>query len=83
MTLAVMSRASLGHTGRPLAASPALQMVYLVAMTAAITRIGADIVLEWRTPLLFVAAFCWTAAFVGFAVLYAPILCRSQRGLAQ
>ena len=83
MTLAVMSRASLGHTGRPLAASPALQMVYLVAMTAAITRVGADIVLEWRAPLLFVAAFCWTAAFVGFAVLYAPILCRSQRGLAQ
>ncbi|WP_020694563.1 NnrS family protein [Reyranella massiliensis] len=83
MTLAVMSRASLGHTGRPLMASPALQMVYLAAMTATITRIGADVVLEWRTPLLIVAAFCWTAAFVGFAVLYAPLLCRSRRELAQ
>lgn len=83
MTLAVMSRASLGHTGRPLMASPALQMVYLAAMMATITRIGADVVLEWRAPLLIVAAFCWTAAFVGFAVLYAPLLCRSRRKLAQ
>lgn len=83
MTLAVMSRASLGHTGRALAASPALQMVYLAAVTAAITRIGADAILEWRDPLLGAAALCWTIAFVGFAALYAPILCRSQRELAQ
>lgn len=83
MTLAVMSRASLGHTGRTLMASPALQMVYLAAMTAAIARIGADTVLEWRDPLLFVAAFCWTVAFVGFAVLYTPILCRSRRARGQ
>ena len=79
MTLAVMSRASLGHTGRPLVASPALQMVYLAAVVAAITRIGADVVLEWRSPLLMLAAFCWTVAFVGFAALYAPLLCRSRR----
>lgn len=83
MTLAVMSRASLGHTGRPLMASPALQMVYLAAMVAAITRIGADVVLEWRGPLLFLAALCWTVAFVGFAVLYAPLLCRPQRAAGQ
>ena len=83
MTLAVMSRASLGHTGRTLVASPALQMVYLAAMTAAIARIGADTALEWRDPLLLVAAFCWTVAFVGFVVLYAPILCRSRRRLDQ
>lgn len=79
MTLAVMSRASLGHTGRSLVASPALQMVYLAAITAAITRIGADMVLAWRGPLLFLAAFCWTVAFVGFAMLYAPVLCRSRQ----
>jgi uncharacterized protein involved in response to NO len=75
MTLAVMSRASLGHTGRALVASPALQMVYLAATTAAVVRVGADIVLEWREPFLYLAAFSWTAAFLGFAVLYAPVLC--------
>jgi uncharacterized protein involved in response to NO len=75
MTLAVMSRASLGHTGRALVASPALQMVYLAAMTAAIMRIGADVVLEWREPFLCLAAVSWAAAFLGFAMLYAPVLC--------
>lgn len=39
MTLAVMSRASLGHTGQPLAASPGLQAVYAAALVAAIARI--------------------------------------------
>lgn len=83
MTLAVMSRASLGHTGRALVASPALQMVYLAAMTAAVVRIGADVVLEWREPFLFLAAFCWAAAFLGFAMLYAPVLCLPRPGRGQ
>jgi len=79
LTLAVMSRASLGHTGRALVASPALQMVYLAAMTAAVARIGADLVLEWREPLLYLATLCWVAAFLGFAALYAPVLCLPRR----
>jgi uncharacterized protein involved in response to NO len=79
MTLAVMSRASLGHTGRALVASSALQAIYLAALAAAITRVGADVVVDWREPLLPFAAFSWAAAFLGFAGLYAPILCLPRR----
>jgi len=76
MTLAVMSRASLGHTGRALAASPALQAVYAAALAAALVRICAVLHPAWSEALLYLAAFSWSAAFLGFAVLYAPILCR-------
>jgi uncharacterized protein involved in response to NO len=75
MTLAVMSRASLGHTSRALVASPALQAVYAVAFAAALTRICAVLHPEWNEALLPIAAFAWSAAFLGFASLYAPILC--------
>lgn len=75
MTLAVMSRASLGHTGRALVASPALQSVFAVAFAAALARICAVLLPEWSEALLPVAALAWSAAFLGFAFLYAPILC--------
>jgi uncharacterized protein involved in response to NO len=78
MTLAVMSRASLGHTGRALTASPALQAVYAAALTAALARICAVLHPDWSEPLLHVSAFAWVAAFLGFAFLYGPILCRAR-----
>lgn len=78
MTLAVMSRASLGHTGRALIASPALQAVYAAALIAALARICAVLHPAWSEALLYVAAFSWAAAFLGFASLYAPILCLTR-----
>lgn len=75
LTLAVMSRASLGHTGRALAASPGLQAVYAAALIAALARIGADLDVDAGGALLAIAGFAWSAAFLAFAFLYAPILC--------
>jgi uncharacterized protein involved in response to NO len=79
MTLAVMSRASLGHTGRPLVASPALQAVFAAVLVAAAARICAVLHPEWAGPLLYLAASAWAAAFLGFAALYAPLLARRKR----
>jgi uncharacterized protein involved in response to NO len=39
MTLAVMTRASLGHTGRPLTATAPTQLIYAGALIAALARI--------------------------------------------
>src|SRR5262245_27741620 len=72
MTLAVMTRAALGHTGRPLVASGATQAVYALAIVAALTRIVA--VFTGSGQLLHLAAFAWLAAFGGYAVSYAPLL---------
>lgn len=70
MTLAVMSRASLGHSGRALVASRSVQMVYLVAGLAALIRILAALDTAHATPLLLAAAAAWLAAFAGFAISY-------------
>ncbi len=72
MTLAVMTRATLGHTGRPLAASVATQVIYLCALAAALLRIAAA--LGGWPVLMHVAGFAWVAAFGGFVVVYGPLL---------
>jgi len=72
MTLAVMTRAALGHTGRPLVASGPTQAVYALAIVAALTRIIAAF--TGSSELLHLAAFAWLAAFAGYAASYAPLL---------
>jgi len=82
MTLAVMTRATLGHTGQPLVASVATQLLYLSVFVAAVARICAAIEPGWQVVLLCVAAVAWVIGFVGFAVLYAPLLWRKRRASA-
>ncbi|WP_293856223.1 NnrS family protein [uncultured Alsobacter sp.] len=70
MTMAVMSRASLGHTGRALRATPAVQAVYGLIAAAALARVCAALHPNAAFILLHVAAFAWAGAFVVFAVSY-------------
>jgi uncharacterized protein involved in response to NO len=74
MTLAVMTRASLGHTGRELTASGATQAIYGAIVVAALARICAVIHPAQSGLLLHVAALAWVAAFLGFALVYGPRL---------
>ena len=73
MTLAVMTRASLGHSGRPLTATRPIQLIYAAAILAALARITAAFGIM-REPMLHVSASAWVLAFVGFVVVYAPLL---------
>ena len=77
MTLAVMTRASLGHTGHALVASRATQAIYLAVLLAALSRIAAACAPAYALPLLAVAATFWGAAFVGFGTVYGPKLIMS------
>jgi uncharacterized protein involved in response to NO len=83
MTLAVMSRASLGHTGQQLTASAATQGIYVAIVVAALARICAVLEPVGSLPLLYVAAFGWAAAFLGFALSYGPTLIGFDKHLAQ
>jgi len=78
MTLGIMSRASLGHTGRALAATTATQILYSMVILGAAARICAALKPELNVVLLSVAAGCWATAFVGFAVTYWGILTRPR-----
>jgi uncharacterized protein involved in response to NO len=79
MTLAVMSRASLGHTGRMLAASVATQFVYAAVVVAALARICAAVLPDEMMTFLPIAGFAWVIAFAGFAVVYAKVLCAPRQ----
>jgi uncharacterized protein involved in response to NO len=79
MTLAVMTRASLGHTGHALAASLATQTIYAAVIVAAVTRVCAALHPELSQVLLTISGTAWVLAFLGFAVVYAPILCARNR----
>lgn len=74
MPLAVMTRATLGHTGQALAASPGTQAVYAAAALGALLRIAAAI--TGSMLLIELAAIAWVAAFAGYALLYGPLLVR-------
>ena len=83
MTLAVMSRASLGHTGQPLTASAATQAIYVAIIIAAIARICAVLEPAHSLPLLHLAALAWVAAFLGFAASYGPTLAGYRKPAAR
>ena len=79
MTLAVMTRASLGHTGQALVASPATQLIYAAIVVAAAARVltAFDI---WREDLLSVSAAAWVLAFGTFVLSFGPLLVKWRAG---
>lgn len=75
MILAVMSRASLGHTGRPLKAPPKIVWAYWLITLSAIFRVAGPLVAPQYSPaFLTLAAVAWIATFGLFTFVYAPIL---------
>lgn len=80
MTLAVMSRSSLGHTGHALAASGSLQAIYALIVLSALARICASLHPAWSLGLLHLAGLAWAAAFLGFALAYWRLLTGPRLG---
>jgi uncharacterized protein involved in response to NO len=74
MTLAVMTRATLGHTGRPLIADRWTAVVYLLVAAAAALRVAASFSADGYLALLWAAGLAWCAAFGLFAVHYGRLL---------
>ena len=74
MTLAVMTRATRGHTGRALAADRATVAIYLLVNVAAIVRVTAAIGETWTIPLLVASGTLWIGAFALFVFCYGPML---------
>jgi uncharacterized protein involved in response to NO len=74
MTLAVMTRATRGHTGRPLVAGGATTTLYAIVNAAALARVAAPFFDGARVGLLVASASLWALAFGGFAVVYGRML---------
>ena len=74
MTLAVMTRATLGHTGRPLTADRWTAAIYLLVAAAAALRVAAPFLAEVYLPLLWTSGLAWSTAFGLFVVHYGRML---------
>jgi uncharacterized protein involved in response to NO len=72
-TLAVMTRVSLGHAKLPMRATRATTLVYLTVIAAVVLRIFAGFD-ESPTWVMHLSAAAWVTGFLGFAILYWPIL---------
>lgn len=73
MILAVMTRATRGHTGRPLNADSMTNLIFLAILTATVARVLAGFEI-WTNELLTLSAISWVLAFVGFVLAYGPML---------
>ncbi|MDE2135705.1 MAG: NnrS family protein [Alphaproteobacteria bacterium] len=78
MTLAVMTRASLGHTGRTLSAGPVTKVIYLLVTLAAVLRLAAPLAGTWMMLTLSLAGTAWCASFGLFAIFYGGPLARPR-----
>ncbi|MDO9710800.1 NnrS family protein [Paracraurococcus lichenis] len=77
MILAVMPRATLGHTGHPLAASPAMLAAWALLPLAALLRAFGPVLLP--SPLPYAAAGAlWALAFGLFLLAHGPMLLRPR-----
>lgn len=75
MILAVMTRASLGHTGRRLSAPASATFAYLLVATGALLRVFAALGVGAATqPLLLAGGLAWAGGYAIFIAGYAGIL---------
>ncbi len=76
MTLAVMTRASRGHSGRPLQADGITTLIYVLAIAAAVVRIMAELLptmMAWHLSASLLLAALWL-----FAASHAPMFFRPR-----
>lgn len=75
LTLGMMSRVTLGHTGRELRVSPLMTVGYAAVTAAAVIRVfGPWFRADLTATMLTVSAWCWAAAFLIFVVVNATYL---------
>ncbi len=78
MTLAVMMRATLGHTGHELSMSKGAMAVFLLALVAVVTRLVAAFDLGAGAHLIEISGGAWAASFLGFALVFGPMLLKPR-----
>lgn len=74
MTLAVMTRATLGHTGRPLRADRPTLAIFALVTTGALLRFAAPWLPVDFLDVVETAALLWGGAFLLFVLKYGPML---------
>lgn len=75
LTLGMMARVALGHTGRAMKASNAMAIAFVLINLAALFRVLVPAILPgWYGGFVLASTYCWLAAFSLFVFYYTPIL---------
>jgi uncharacterized protein involved in response to NO len=74
MTLAVMTRATMGHTGRPIQASRLTVAAFVAIFVAAAIRPLAELVPDYYFVVLGTSGGAWIVAFLLFCIEFGPML---------
>jgi len=74
MILAMISRVSLGHTGRFIEVGKIMTMAFIVMVLGIITRALAPAFMADYTIVLLASAILWLIAYGTFVIMYAPVL---------
>ena len=79
LTLGMMARVALGHTGRPLRAPPLVALAFvLVNIAAAVRVVGPMVTLHYTKAVISAAGALWITGFVLFMFVYTPILIHAR-----
>jgi uncharacterized protein involved in response to NO len=79
LILAMISRVSLGHTGRPLTPPKLMSVAFILISISAMVRAFGPILLPAKTMIFIdISAFCWIGAFLIFVINYGPMLCKTR-----
>lgn len=74
MTLSVMTRATLGHTGQALSAGPGTVAIYVLLVAAVLARFAAGLWPAEAPTLYSMSGLAWMAAYGAYAVIYGRLL---------
>ncbi len=79
LIVGMMTRTTLGHTGRKLVAGKAETAMFALIQAGALLRVLAALApVQWRNGALLLSGACWTLSFVLFLIVYAPYLWRPR-----
>ena len=74
MILAMISRVSLGHTGRPIQVGVLMKFAFIMMLFAVITRLLAPLLTTHYTRLILLSALLWAMAFGCYVIAYTHIV---------
>lgn len=78
LIIGMITRTALGHSGRPVRAGRWETTCYSLVLLAALLRVTASLAPGVSMACMLGAGTAWSAAFLLYAITYAPILCRSR-----
>jgi uncharacterized protein involved in response to NO len=79
LTLGMMARVSLGHTGHTLKAPQPIVIAFVLINLAALFRVVMPLTFSAQQQVLFyLATLAWLGAFALFVVVYSPVLMKKR-----